>query len=122
MVHKPEQGISITKALLALADANRLKYINHDIYETQEGEKLILTELGFVEESNYNYHLLYHSSEIDKKELQAELKAMKAERATLCGQNKELSGKTLLGARKILDSKGKSYEEIVKELKKYLVI
>lgn len=119
MTHNPNQTIPITEALINLADANRLKHLYDDQYETCDKKRLTMTELGFVSTEALNFKLKYDELIGDMEELQADIKILRGERATLIKQNKEISKKTHLKLAAILLSTMSDKEKVI-ELKKYL--
>jgi len=119
MTHKPEQTASITKALVDLANANRLKYIYHDQYENCDGKRLTMTELGFVSTEAFNVKMDYDCLLEKYEKLVSDMEALHAERVTLIKQNKEMSAKTHFKIATIIKGNKSDKEKIV-EISKYI--
>ena len=127
MTHRPEQGVSISKALVDLANANRLRYICHDQYEQdikdENGipmkKRLTMTELGFVSTEAFNVKMDYDCLLEKYNKLVSDMEALHAERITLIKQNKEMSAKTHFKIATIIKGNKSDKEKII-EISKYI--
>lgn len=111
----------LAESLTFIAIFNKLTCIGADQYVDKKKNKLTMTQLGYVDTDNFNYKHYYLNSLDTIDELKSEIKALKSERKKLAIQNKELSGKTFLKCRSILDGFLSDKEKVI-ELKKYLSI
>lgn len=121
MVHNPEQTPLISQALVDLATANKLEFIDVDQYKTKSGRRLTITELGFVDTVNLNYKLKYDELSEDYEELKSKYEVISAERKKLAiNSNRIIGEKTMLKVKQIYDSVGLSDKERLLEIKRYL--
>lgn len=112
---------TLARALSIIAMENGLKLVSGLIYTDDEGERYILTPLGFRNAVNENFKHLYMAILPDYELLQLTHKNLKSNYGKLV-TSQEITTKQTKKVSEILNQKGRSDSDIIKDLKRYLKI
>ena len=112
---------TLCRALSIVAMENKLKLVSGTLYADEEGERYVLTPLGYRNAVNENFKHLYMNLQPDYELLVLDHKNLKSNYKRLI-TSQEVTSKQTKKLSEILNQKGVSSDDILKQAKKYLNI
>lgn len=111
--------MTLARALSIVAMENKLKLVSGTLYADEEGERYVLTPLGYRNAVNENFKHLYMNLQPDYELLVLDHKNLKSNYKRLI-TSQEVTTKQTKKLSEILNQKGVSSDDILKQAKKYL--
>ena len=113
--------MTLARALSIVAMENGLKLVSGTLYTDEEGERYMQTPLGYRNAVNENFKHLYMNLQPDYELLVLDHKNLKSNYKRLI-TSQEVTTKQTKKLSEILNQKGVSSDDILKQAKKYLNI